>query len=480
MRKIISVILSVVVIVCLMSTAGLAYGEKEYFIENAFDLTANIDAPFVSSPLSNSVKIDFFSSENRNVNHKSYNLLNDNQKKIYDAVKNSELGTMSVSVTYDSGVFPVNELTNAFLTAVMNAISYDLPEFFYHAGCTASYSYNNLGYVTRIDYKFKLISVNLQTESGTITVSPTYTDSTVAACCAELESVLDSLTFDTSNRYNFVKDVHDYLCKNIIYPDIPSNEYVGDCHDAYGALVNGYAVCQGYAEAFKLICDKYNIPCVYITGTANGGGHGWNAVQMDDGKWYLVDATWDDQNTYLFYDFFLCGLNSVDKYFGKNVFSESHIANAGQLIPSLCYASDYYSQTNHYTKFSATYNNFADESEKLLYLSVFDAAKSNVYYDGIYVPVNDYATGETITVDNKTTSQSENWEIVLLGDTNSDGICGVDDYSAAVNMFLLFNGNFTSVEQRACDINLDGYIDSLDLSSLAIMSNGLNTDLILE
>lgn len=62
-------------------------------------------------------------------------------------------------------------------------------------------------------------------------------------------------------------------------------------------------VCAGYSAAFKLLCDRKSIPCVIVSGKATAGagqsvgsdgGHAWNYVQMDDGKWYAVDATWND------------------------------------------------------------------------------------------------------------------------------------------------------------------------------------------
>lgn len=57
-------------------------------------------------------------------------------------------------------------------------------------------------------------------------------------------------------------------------------------------------VCEGFAQAFKLLCDRMSIPCVTSTGYAmsnntNRGGHAWNAV-MIDGKWYYLDSTWDE------------------------------------------------------------------------------------------------------------------------------------------------------------------------------------------
>lgn len=56
-------------------------------------------------------------------------------------------------------------------------------------------------------------------------------------------------------------------------------------------------VCEGYARAFKLLCDELGIPCMLITGEGVSGNvtesHMWNYVQLD-GAWYAVDVTWDD------------------------------------------------------------------------------------------------------------------------------------------------------------------------------------------
>ena len=67
----------------------------------------------------------------------------------------------------------------------------------------------------------------------------------------------------------------------------------------YGALVENTCICEGYAESFKIILDKLDIPCVLVYGDgldANGQteAHAWNEVKMDDDNWYAVDVTWDD------------------------------------------------------------------------------------------------------------------------------------------------------------------------------------------
>ncbi|WP_024860094.1 InlB B-repeat-containing protein [Ruminococcus flavefaciens] len=54
-------------------------------------------------------------------------------------------------------------------------------------------------------------------------------------------------------------------------------------------------VCEGYAKAFKYLCDLSSerlegISCLIATGTFSGP-HMWNVVNMDDNRSYLVDIT---------------------------------------------------------------------------------------------------------------------------------------------------------------------------------------------
>ena len=65
--------------------------------------------------------------------------------------------------------------------------------------------------------------------------------------------------------------------------------------DAYGAMVERLAVCDGISDAFRLLCLVEGIPCLKATGlgvTSSGTeNHAWNKVSID-GHWYVVDATW--------------------------------------------------------------------------------------------------------------------------------------------------------------------------------------------
>ena len=75
-----------------------------------------------------------------------------------------------------------------------------------------------------------------------------------------------------------------------------------DLYNAYGALVLGKAVCEGYSKAMKLLCDEFEIPCIIVSGfainqsTGNRERHAWNIIKRPNGIFH-VDATWDC-NTY--------------------------------------------------------------------------------------------------------------------------------------------------------------------------------------
>ncbi len=57
-------------------------------------------------------------------------------------------------------------------------------------------------------------------------------------------------------------------------------------------------VCEGYAKAFKFLCDisgfSGSVDCIVVTGMLGSEGHMWNVVTLDDGFNYMVDVTNSD------------------------------------------------------------------------------------------------------------------------------------------------------------------------------------------
>lgn len=117
-----------------------------------------------------------------------------------------------------------------------------------------------------------------------------------------LDSIINNILSGTKNLdsvYEKEKYFNDRLCSRVSYT--AEGDFV---HTAYGALVNGGALCEGYSRAFKLLCNKAGIECDLISGKADGVGHMWNVVSVD-GKYSYVDVTWNDtegETDYLYFN----------------------------------------------------------------------------------------------------------------------------------------------------------------------------------
>lgn len=137
-----------------------------------------------------------------------------------------------------------------------------------------------------------------------------------------------------ASRAMTVRAIHDYLCSLVTYQDSKERKaQIPDTHGgephtvfydqtAFSALVEHEARCNGYAAALKLLCDRYGIPCVHLSGMTSNGNHAWNYVQLEDGNWYAVDSYWDDRYDNLVkYDYFLVGKNTITV---NDVFGDEH------------------------------------------------------------------------------------------------------------------------------------------------------------
>lgn len=68
-------------------------------------------------------------------------------------------------------------------------------------------------------------------------------------------------------------------------------------HNAWGLFVKGKGMCQGYSDAFLLLCHMAGVEAVAVTGSISQSiPHVWNAVCLA-GSWYYVDATNNTCNT---------------------------------------------------------------------------------------------------------------------------------------------------------------------------------------
>ncbi len=124
---------------------------------------------------------------------------------------------------------------------------------------------------------------------------------------AKLKGILSKAPKNATD-FELEKYVNDYLVKNCKYDReaAKSDVVLGNANDAYGAIVEGKAVCEGYARAFQLICNRLGLDCVSVVGESDGEGHQWNSVKIED-DWYCIDVTWnddDDDTEYNNYNYF--------------------------------------------------------------------------------------------------------------------------------------------------------------------------------
>lgn len=108
-------------------------------------------------------------------------------------------------------------------------------------------------------------------------------------------SVLDEIIKPGMNSYEKELAVHNYIINNTRYDteNLSKGSLPPEAYNAYGVLLLGKAVCQGYAETVKLLLDMLEIECIIVRGESRGIGHAWNIVKIED-SYYHLDSTWDD------------------------------------------------------------------------------------------------------------------------------------------------------------------------------------------
>ncbi len=157
--------------------------------------------------------------------------------------------------------------------ALYDLLMYDMPEAFHLS--SFYYNYSVLGYITSIvpvyDYtKDEYMAMKTKLDA------------------AEKEFLSDILAEDDLTDVQKALLLHDRLIVNCEYDMSFSKP---NRHNMYGALVDGVAVCQGYANAYMYLLRKVGIKSELCT--SERLDHAWNIVYID-GVAYHVDVTWDD------------------------------------------------------------------------------------------------------------------------------------------------------------------------------------------
>ena len=264
---------------------------------------------------------------NVNVDKYFYNQLEEASQTIYKAFEankeNMKTGTYKIELgsTLTSILNKSNgqEELGKYYQSAIEAYTYDNPEIFY---LSPNKMYLNIETTTRNSTTTYYVYIDNGNEANYLT-DEFSSEAQVNQAIARIEQVKNKLVQNRSgNTYQDIKMVHDYLVDNVSYDTSISKPNI---YNVYGALVNGEAVCEGYARAFKYIMDEMGIPCTLVIGKGTNSegtteNHAWNYVQLN-GSWYAIDTTWDDPviigggtlSQSSKYKYFLKGSNEMSK-----------------------------------------------------------------------------------------------------------------------------------------------------------------------
>lgn len=221
----------------------------------------------------------------------------------------------------------VSETEYGYIVSEINALKYNLSEnevcevfFMFKQDHPEYYWLSN-----RVVYA-------MTSDSDTAVITEVYILCYSDFCSGETRRKLNSVIEKTFEEYiSAAKDNEGDFKKALIIHDkiIDSADYGYDENGK--ALDTGFAhsiasvfdeddstqpVCEGYSKAYQLLLNYFGIDNILVTGSS----HAWNAVKLD-GKWYQIDATWDDQPSFT--------AGRIYKYFlSESQYWETHYANS--------------------------------------------------------------------------------------------------------------------------------------------------------
>lgn len=196
-----------------------------------------------------------------------------------------------------------------------------------------------------------------------------------------------ALTFN-----NYIRDNYEYAMTG----SSPSQEHYA--HNIVGPITKKKGVCEAFAKVYQLLLNYVKVENIYVIGSGNGGGHAWSIVKFDNGKYYYVDTTWN-QNT------------KSNRFFAKGTTefvntSPTHIAYTTKNtyldylydLPTVP-AGNYNGTRDKYKSVTFTKTLADFKKAELSYASVKFTWKAPAVATGIYVYMYDNAKGKYVLVD---------------------------------------------------------------------------------
>lgn len=268
-------------------------------------------------------------------------------KSIKDAAENHKNESEIVPYRYTEDEFK----------RVAKAVSFDCPMLFY------------------LDpNSFKLFCDDYKTS---VTMGYLSTTSDFSKMKMEIEAVsAAAMAFIQDVDSNFEKAVilHDFLTKSCTYAGKTDTEMgsVPTAHTAYGALVDKYAFCDGYASAYKILLNRCGVECIIAEGATDVQPHLWNVVNQD-GEYYHIDCTWNDADVDFVSDLAFHGFFNLS----DNAIAKTHRIYTDFVLPECN------SENNYYAAKDAKVVSL-DEIEDKAYLQIKNAVSEGLTYFELY------------------------------------------------------------------------------------------------
>ena len=207
------------------------------------------------------------------------------------------------------------------------------------------------------------------------------------------------------SEYAREKYVHDAVVKACDYKiGVKSTGDGWQYFTSYGALVDGEAVCEGYAKSMQMLLSRVGISSVMVKGDAEGVAHMWNCVELN-GEWYHTDPTWDDNDPdgVINYEYFNL---TTEKISGNHtlcddletVLNADSSENTDPLVKynfyvPMCTSND----MNYYYVEGVYIEAFDAKTDELLTNAIVDRVKKGEVYIpvrfGTEIPYSDYVAG---------------------------------------------------------------------------------------
>ena len=185
------------------------------------------------------------------------------------------------------------------------------------------------------------VGADITLEDGKYRYALTYTMTyytTVAqedAVDQKVAETLQGLGLTGKSGYQKIKAIYDFVCQNVSYDYSHLNDPSYKLQfTAYAALMNGTAVCQGYANLLYRLLLESGVDARILSGdgvTSSGRGpHAWNIAALGD-AYFLMDSTWDRSSYEVSrpYEYFMKGSDKftdhiLESKFLTDAFQERH------------------------------------------------------------------------------------------------------------------------------------------------------------